>query len=566
MTNFATIAPTPKPQFDGIAGIPLVGGKLYTYAAGTTAPKATYSDANGTVPQANPIVLNARGEPASAVFWRGSYYVELFDALGNLIYSVDNYQPGVNQNELLDAVGAGLVGFNPVTVYPLSTVGRWLTDFALSAGSSFIGFIQSGIQTVVRTVQSKLREVPSLADFAGANDTERFNNAKLNGTKWLYIPSGVHTITGWSVAEADTLANLEFAPGAQLLVTAALNAIGLDIQKSTFNVYGECNVKSTGLVGDGLNTIGIRCGDPAIVGKAYIHFEGVRVENFSKRGFVFYQPVYVGIQQFVGLSCTYGLSVEPALGIGGSTIEIGHSYITGCTRGINLESASWVTLYAPIVEYCGNAVSTDGALHFKSCGSVTVIDRYGEANYRNMVKDDSLVTFVNGSMFAAAAADVISYTGTAFVDRGASQLNSKSLNIRRINYDTIDNEDLVVGSNLTVPKTGGSVVFGTETIDMYSGVLVSGVWTAVRVIPAAEQAAVLNNNLKTFYEYVAYAGFADLSTGFDAGTIMNGVMRSYSGALPAWLRLNVTTIEMNVTNASYGLNYKIELRRRFPGA
>lgn len=86
------IMPAPKPQFFGANGLPLVGGKLYTYTAGTTVPRLTYSDAASTIPQTNPIVLNARGEPSTAIFWSGSYYVELRDASDNLIYSVDNFQ------------------------------------------------------------------------------------------------------------------------------------------------------------------------------------------------------------------------------------------------------------------------------------------------------------------------------------------------------------------------------------------------------------------------------------------------------------------------------------------
>lgn len=100
-----SLMPTPKQQYFAIAGIPLVGGKIYTYAAGTTNPKATYSDAAGTVPQTNPIVLNARGEPANAIFWSGSYRVDVRDAAGNLIYSVDNY------TDLASIVGAIISGF-----------------------------------------------------------------------------------------------------------------------------------------------------------------------------------------------------------------------------------------------------------------------------------------------------------------------------------------------------------------------------------------------------------------------------------------------------------------------
>jgi len=86
-----SLMPLPKQHYSGIAGLPLVGGKVYTYAAGTVTPKQTFSDAAGTIPQTNPIILNARGEPASAIYWSGNYKVEVRDALDNLIYTVDNY-------------------------------------------------------------------------------------------------------------------------------------------------------------------------------------------------------------------------------------------------------------------------------------------------------------------------------------------------------------------------------------------------------------------------------------------------------------------------------------------
>ena len=35
----------------------LSGGKIYTYAAGTTTPQATYTSASGATPHANPIIL-----------------------------------------------------------------------------------------------------------------------------------------------------------------------------------------------------------------------------------------------------------------------------------------------------------------------------------------------------------------------------------------------------------------------------------------------------------------------------------------------------------------------------
>lgn len=50
------------------SGNPANGYKLYTYDAGTTTPRATYTDQTGNSAQANPIVLNARGEPDNPIW------------------------------------------------------------------------------------------------------------------------------------------------------------------------------------------------------------------------------------------------------------------------------------------------------------------------------------------------------------------------------------------------------------------------------------------------------------------------------------------------------------------
>ncbi len=42
-------------------GDPLSSGKLYTYAAGTTTPLATYTNEGGATPNANPVILDAAG-------------------------------------------------------------------------------------------------------------------------------------------------------------------------------------------------------------------------------------------------------------------------------------------------------------------------------------------------------------------------------------------------------------------------------------------------------------------------------------------------------------------------
>jgi len=55
------LTPNAKQRFFDANGDPLVGGKLYTYQAGTTTPKTTYTSPGGAA-NANPVILDANGE------------------------------------------------------------------------------------------------------------------------------------------------------------------------------------------------------------------------------------------------------------------------------------------------------------------------------------------------------------------------------------------------------------------------------------------------------------------------------------------------------------------------
>jgi hypothetical protein len=57
-------------QFFDNSGNVLTGGKLYTYAAGTTTPAVTYTTNAGNVANSNPIILDAAGRvPNSGEIW-----------------------------------------------------------------------------------------------------------------------------------------------------------------------------------------------------------------------------------------------------------------------------------------------------------------------------------------------------------------------------------------------------------------------------------------------------------------------------------------------------------------
>ena len=89
--NISVVAGAAQQFFDN-NGIPLAGGLLYTYAAGTTTPATTYTSNTGGTANSNPIVLDSAGRvPYEIWFTDGSYYkFVLKDSNGVLIGTYDN--------------------------------------------------------------------------------------------------------------------------------------------------------------------------------------------------------------------------------------------------------------------------------------------------------------------------------------------------------------------------------------------------------------------------------------------------------------------------------------------
>jgi hypothetical protein len=112
----ATLSPSPKMQFFTAAGVPLVGGKLYTYASGTTTPLATYTDSTANTANANPVILDSRGE-ADVWFGPSRYSLTLKDSLDNLIWTA----AGVNS--VLGSQNAVIIATATQTVFTVPEYG-----------------------------------------------------------------------------------------------------------------------------------------------------------------------------------------------------------------------------------------------------------------------------------------------------------------------------------------------------------------------------------------------------------------------------------------------------------
>lgn len=70
-------------------GQPNANGKLYSFAAGTNTPLATYTDKSGGTPNANPTILSSVGVGSIWIPQTTGYKFQLQDSLGNIIWTVD---------------------------------------------------------------------------------------------------------------------------------------------------------------------------------------------------------------------------------------------------------------------------------------------------------------------------------------------------------------------------------------------------------------------------------------------------------------------------------------------
>lgn len=259
-----SLLPQPKQMFQDANWNPLIGGQIYTYAAGTLTPKATYQDAGLTISNTNPALANARGEVV--MFGAGPYRIILKDAPGNVIYDVDNIE---GARSMIDTVIASLASL---------------------IGSSLIGFIQAGTGAFLRTVQDKLRESVSVADFmssdqrAAAKDpaatldhSDAFMRA-YNASNTVTVPPGFYNVENLKFNK-DNFSLIGAGYNQSILRSKAAAGICIEVA-NTANVSGlklkDFKIEGTvdGAGGIKLGSEGFYCAIPML--------ENVGVWNYSR--------------------------------------------------------------------------------------------------------------------------------------------------------------------------------------------------------------------------------------------------------------------------------------------
>ena len=77
----------PKKYFFDKNGKPIALVKIYTYQAGTTISKETFTTENGDIANTNPLILH--GEGYASIYLSGSYNIIVDDISDNNIWTED---------------------------------------------------------------------------------------------------------------------------------------------------------------------------------------------------------------------------------------------------------------------------------------------------------------------------------------------------------------------------------------------------------------------------------------------------------------------------------------------
>lgn len=163
-------------QFFTTTGLPLNGGFLYTYQAGSTTPLTTYSDNGGAFPNTNPIVLGTDGRPQTEIWltYGYNYKFVLSDSSNVTIQTYDNIY--------------GIIGVQPTTStsIPSGLIALW---------SGAIGSIPNGWYLCDGT-----NGTPNLKDrfIVGAGNT--YSVGGTGGSTDAIVVAHTHTATSTSTS------------------------------------------------------------------------------------------------------------------------------------------------------------------------------------------------------------------------------------------------------------------------------------------------------------------------------------------------------------------------------
>jgi hypothetical protein len=356
-------------QFFNNNGVPLAGGLLYTYAAGTSTPQTTYTSSSGNTAHTNPIILNSAGRVASGEIWLTSnvtYKFVLKDSTDVLIATYDNISGIINSAILSN------------TSDP-------------TQGDALVGFRQSNssgnlTNSVGRTVHQKLQESVSVKDFGAVGDNTTDDTSaiqaavnQLTSGQGLYFPTGTYKITN-EITLPDGIAFNFFGDGkrASLVQQYTANKNGFT-SLSTFNSGpNECSIRDMGIVSSG-NTSGYGLDTTGIKRSNFLNveFSGWGYSGAAGAGVRIFNSLILTFTNCSFYSCYYGIYNEEGL----STNYNGGG-IFGCTFE-DIKAQAFKAAYTNGISIIGNTIEScygGGILITNGGGGLVIEGNYFEQN------------------------------------------------------------------------------------------------------------------------------------------------------------------------------------------
>lgn len=178
-------------------GNPLSGGKIYFYEAGTSTLKDTYTDADGTVKNTNPVILDSRGE-ADIFLDRDPYKIVVKTADDVTVITRDNYQAYlvaddmIEENLLINT--SGLINDNGYISGTTVVAGDDIFDSWVCEADGSVTFTPEG--TVTLSAGCKIKHTnDDLVDLNGEQVTVSVESGEIT-VDGLGIPSPVIVSAG----------------------------------------------------------------------------------------------------------------------------------------------------------------------------------------------------------------------------------------------------------------------------------------------------------------------------------------------------------------------------------
>lgn len=190
MSTLASLLPMLREVALDATGAPMGGALLYSYAAGTSTPLATYSDSALTTPNTNPVVANAGGLFPAIYLSNAAYKFDLQSSAAVSLFTQDNVYPP-----------AYLATTAVAPVIQSSTSIGTQNDFALTTGVTLLRMNNASLVTVtgfsagvdgqrVRIVSIGAGQVDLVHQSSGSVAANRLINVATSGNTSLAAGSG----------------------------------------------------------------------------------------------------------------------------------------------------------------------------------------------------------------------------------------------------------------------------------------------------------------------------------------------------------------------------------------